>query len=132
MKNMVCSRAITIAWLSAPILNSMPVLPASAQAFGDLSRTPAAKFTPEDHQLLEAAAKRLLQLNDGSSQSWQNLKSGSSGKLELLKSFQATDGRSCKRLRVTNHAAGLDGVTTMNLCRSGEGKWLIDTEAKPA
>jgi hypothetical protein len=100
--------------------------------FGGLDKTPAAKFTSDDWQLFYAAVDSIAAADTiGSTQSWSNPKTGSSGKLELQGSFQASDGRSCKRLRIANHAADLDGVTTTNVCRKGTGKWLFDTQAKP-
>jgi 17 kDa outer membrane surface antigen len=104
-----------------------------AQAkFGPIDKSPAAKFTPDDWQMFYAAVDAIAAADtNGTTQSWSNPKTGSSGKLELQSSFLASDGRNCKRLRITNHAAGLDGVTTMNICRTGAGKWLFDTQAKP-
>ena len=132
--NYLHSRRICVAWIMAFALAcGLAGSTVRAQAkFGGLDKTPAAKFTSDDWQLFYAALDSIAAAEtNGSTQSWSNPKTGSSGKLELQSSFQASDGRSCKRLRITNHAADLDGVTTMNICRSGTGKWLFDTQAQP-
>jgi 17 kDa outer membrane surface antigen len=127
-------RPCSAAWVaSLALLSGFAGSTVCAQAkYGPLDKTPAAKFTPDDWQLFYAALDSLAATGtDGAAQTWSNPKTGSSGKLELRSSFQASDGRSCKRLRIANHAAGLDGVTTTNICRAGTGKWLFDTQAKP-
>jgi hypothetical protein len=128
------SKPIYARWIMAFALASGlagPTVFAQAK-FGGLDKTPASKFTPDDWQMFYAAVDSIAAADtNGSTQSWSNPKTGSSGKLELQSSFQASDGRSCKRLRITNHAADLDGVTTTNICRAGTGKWLFDTQAKP-
>jgi surface antigen len=128
------SRPACAAWIMAfALLSGVSGSTVSAQAkYGFLDKTPAAKFTPDDWQLFYAAVDSIAAADtNGTTQTWSNPKTGSSGKLELQSSFQASDGRTCKRLRITNHAAGLDGVSTLNVCRTGAGKWLFDTEAKP-
>jgi 17 kDa common-antigen outer membrane protein len=121
------------AWVVTLALLSAFAGTVCAQAkYGPLDKTPAAKFTSDDWQLFYAALDSLVATDtNGATQTWSNPKTGSSGKLELQGSFQASDGRSCKRLRIANHAAGLDGVATTNICRAGTGKWLFDTQAKP-
>jgi 17 kDa outer membrane surface antigen len=133
LKFLLC-RPSSAAWVATlALLSGFAGSNVSAQAkYGGLDKTPAAKFTPDDWQMFYAAVDSIAAADtNGTTKTWSNPKTGSSGKLELQNSFQASDGRTCKRLRVSNHAADLDGVTTVNICRSGEGKWLFDTEAKP-
>jgi len=105
-----------------------------AQAnLGELRDAPSAKFQPTDFDLLwttvdEVSKSRMV----GTSKSWENAATGAGGTIKLLKVFNSTDGRDCRRLRVDNHAKSLKGSSKQTVCASPEGKWILDAGAKPA
>jgi hypothetical protein len=107
----------------------------SAQAqsnLGFLADAPVAKFTKADFALAEAAAGEVIRAGKkGTTRSWENAATGNGGSIKLLGSFTAGDGRNCHRLRVANHARGIEGVSTMNVCAGADGKWLLDADARP-
>ena len=115
-------------WISLFVLGVI-LLGANASA-AVTSDIPSAKFNADDWRLQREAQDLVLASSDaGSKHDWQNPATGNSGKIELLRSFQSSDGRECKRLRITNRAGESKNVTTTNACRSGAGKWRMDSTA---
>jgi surface antigen len=94
------------------------------------SDIPSAKFNADDFRMQREAQDVVLASTDiGTTRSWENPATGNSGQIQLLRTFQSSDGRECKRIRITNQAGPTKGVSTMNMCRSGAGPWRIDSTA---
>jgi surface antigen len=94
------------------------------------SDIPTAKFNAEDFRLQGEARDAVLAATDnGTTRSWQNAATGNSGNIQLLRSFQSSDGRECKRIRIATQAGPSKGVSVMNMCRSGQGSWRMDSTA---
>ncbi|HET9449015.1 MAG TPA: ATP-binding protein [Steroidobacteraceae bacterium] len=106
---------------------------ASAQARWDFLRhAPAGAFTEEDVSLLEQALDAALASPQAAPQRWSNPKSKNSGELRVVRTFTSAQGRSCKRVRIDNEARGKRATSHHVLCRSADGRWLIDPGAQPA
>jgi surface antigen len=94
------------------------------------SDIPSAKFTADDFRMQREAQESVLVSTDiGTTRSWENPATGNSGSIKLLRSFQSSDGRECKRLQITNQAGPAKAVSVMNMCRSGTGPWRVDSTA---
>jgi surface antigen len=94
------------------------------------SDIPSAKFTADDFRMQREAQDSVLASTDiGTTRSWENPATGNSGSIKLLRSFQSSDGRECKRIQITNQAGPSKAVSTMNMCRNGAGPWRIDSTA---
>jgi surface antigen len=116
------------AWMSIWAFSAM-----AQSEFGFLKQSPVSFFNDHDFDLMKAAATEVLGGGGvGTAKSWRDPDNGNSGSIKLLAAFSSADGRSCKRLRIENHAKGMSGVYTTNVCRSESGPWLIDPEAVPA
>jgi hypothetical protein len=68
----------------------------------------------------------------GAAKSWENPATGNGGAIKLLNVFSTADGRDCRRLRVDNHARSLKGSSKQIVCAGPDGKWILDSEARPA
>ena len=119
----------------AAVAASLALLAPIALAQRNLSflrDSPVSKFNDEDFRLLRAAAAQVL---DGGlenvSQGWKNPKSGNWGSVQVLRVFNATDGRDCRMLRVDNHSKTLSSTSDMSVCRHPQRGWLLDAEARP-
>lgn len=99
---------------------------------GDLRDAPSSKFQPADFELLWATVDEVSHGKVGASKTWQNGATGNGGTIKLLKVFTSTDGRDCRRLRIDNHAHSLKGSTKQIVCKTPEGKWMLDAGAQPA
>jgi surface antigen len=115
----------------APLLALMAGMLVTWQASAAVtSNFPSAKFNDEDRRMQGEAQDAVLASDEvGTTRSWANPATGNAGKIELLRNFQASDGRECKRLRITSQAGQAKGVTTMNACRDPGGKWRMDSTA---
>jgi hypothetical protein len=102
-------------------------LPAQGN-LGFLKDAPISRFKAEDFQLMRQAAATVLASGERTAnQSWENTATGNSGLIEALASFSASDGRPCKRLRITNRARGIEEASVYVVCRTPAGEWRIDT-----
>jgi hypothetical protein len=100
---------------------------------GFLKQTPLSSFTDQDFELMKAAASAVLSSTEpGTAKSWTDSANGNGGTIKLVSSFSAADGRNCRRLRIENHAKGMSGVYTTNVCQAEHGPWKIDPAAAPA
>ncbi len=106
---------------------------ATAQgAFGFMKDTVVAHFTQDDVNTMRSTGSEVLKAQDiGTSRSWSNPTTGNGGSLKLIGAFSSADGRECKKLRVENHTKTQHRVTAQTLCRSKDGPWLMDPDAKP-
>jgi surface antigen len=125
-------------WRSAlvPALCTVLVSPiplAQAGNYGFLADSPLGRFKAEDYDLMQSAVTEVLNSTTiGTAKSWQNPTSGNGGTITLLRTFTTANGRDCRRVRNDTHAKTLLGSLTMNICRTGEGPWLLDPDARPA
>ncbi len=114
-----------IPWLTLGMWLAAVQVPAAVT-----SDIPSAKFNAEDRRLQGEAREAVLASTDnGTTRSWENPATGNSGSIELLRSFQSSDGRECKRIRINTQAGPSKNAATMNMCRSGQGKWRMDSTA---
>ncbi len=97
-----------------------------------LKDAPTASFDKTDIGLMKTAAREMLEEGDvGAVREWKNAETGHSGRIEVRKVFETTDGRRCKRLRVINRAKSEEAYVTQPLCRGPEGEWMRDESAEP-
>jgi len=118
----------TIAVLGALLL---PLSAVSAIDVRFLKETPIGKFSKEDLSMMqETARKALSEAPDGTLVEWSNPKTGSSGTIRPLDTFQQK-GLKCRRTEVTNKYKTLLGGTTLVACEVKKGEWKYSTvEAK--
>lgn len=118
----------TIAVLGALLL---PLSAVSAIDVRFLKETPIGKFSKEDLSMMqETARKALSEAPDGTLVEWSNPKTGSSGTIRPLDTFQQK-GLKCRRTEVTNKYKTLLGSTTLVACEVKKGEWKYSTvEAK--
>jgi hypothetical protein len=107
-------------------------MPATAGNLSFLTRSPVSYFNDEDMRLLKEAVLQVLDDKDArAKRSWSNPATGSSGTVEARGAFKTAAGVNCKRVRVTNHAKGVDGDSTYTVCQDADKDWAIDQSAKP-
>jgi 17 kDa common-antigen outer membrane protein len=109
------------------------IFPAMAQnSMGFLKDAPVASFTPQDFDLMQAAAADVLSRSDkGASKTFHNDATGNGGTIKLLGSFKSTEGRDCKRLQLDTSTQTLTATSKVKVCHFPDGRWLIDAQAKP-
>ena len=107
---------------------------ASAGNLSFLDKSPLAYFKPEDHELMYQNARKALDDSSANAakQTWSNTKSGASGWAQVRSQFKATDGATCKRLRIVNQAKGLKSDATYTVCKTADGDWAVNSDATPA
>jgi len=80
----------------------------------------------------QSALKVLDAAEPNAKESWSNPKTGASGQTEVRSQFTATDGATCKRLRILNKAKGLESDATYTACKYPDRGWVLNTDATPA
>jgi surface antigen len=123
------------AWLMLGLAALMyfAVGPAPAGNLTFLKQAPVSYFNDEDMRMLKEAVQQVLDdSNVKASKTWSNPATGNHGKVEGRSAFKTAAGVSCKRVRVTNHASGVDGQATYTVCKDPERDWVVDQNAKPA
>jgi surface antigen len=94
--------------------------------------SPVSRFNAEDMRLMQEAGKAVLDSTEPSAtREWSNPKSKHSGKVTLEQTF-SFESRDCRRLRVENRAGGMQSNTLVPVCRNAQGRWAVDTRARPA
>jgi len=126
------NKRIALPWIFAALVFAGAAQGASSGNYGWLTQTPVAKFNKDDKKLLHDAAAEIVASQPGATRSWQNPATGNHGTLTLLAVFNATDGRSCRQVRVQNFAKGLSGDSKVSICKHPTRGWLLDTEEPPA
>jgi surface antigen len=97
-----------------------------------LKDSPVSRFNAEDMRLMQQAGKAVLDSTAAAvSREWSNPKSKHSGSVTLEQSF-SFESRDCRRLRIENRAGGMQSNTLVPVCRNVQGRWAIDTRARPA
>jgi hypothetical protein len=100
---------------------------------GEFKDAPSGKFTPQDFEMLWATVDSVSATRKtGTSKSWENAATGNGGTIKLLNVFNTADGRDCRRLKVDNHARKLKGSSKQVVCAGPDGKWMVDSDARPA
>lgn len=80
-------------------------------------------FTEEDFKLMEQTLEDALeQQPDGVTSDWENPKSGSSGKITIVQSYEA-QGLPCKRIRAFNTAKNRSSEGEFDFCKQTDGQW---------
>jgi hypothetical protein len=100
---------------------------------GFLGKSPIAYFKPDDMALMRQSALKVLDAAEpNAKESWSNPKTGASGLAEIRGQFTATDGATCKRLRILNKVKGLESDATYTACKYADRGWVMNTDATPA
>lgn len=90
-----------------------------------LRDSPLSKMTTEDLTLMRATIRESLDQGvDGTSKRWENPKTGASGVVTPLKSFQR-DGAPCRLVEIFNEAQGFSGRTRYDFCKQPDGTWKM-------
>lgn len=98
-----------------------------------LGKSPVSYFKADDMELMRQNASKVLEATDANpKQDWSNPKTGASGLAEVRGEFKATDGASCKRLRIVNRAKGLESDATYTVCKYADRGWVMNADATPA
>ena len=110
---------------------------AAVTAFGSnlsfLGKSPISYFKADDMELMRQNALKVLDAAEPNArESWSNSKTGASGLAEIRSQFTATDGATCKRLRILNKVKGLESDATYTACKYPDRGWVINTDATPA
>ena len=88
-----------------------------------LEYSPARYFTDDDWEIARKTARQVLdEGKTGEEVSWENPESKNSGSLVPSREFER-DGRTCRKLRITNRARELQGRATYTFCRQDDGSW---------
>ncbi len=107
------------------ILASTAVTMAQINPFG---RAGTIDLNNDDLQLMNGAASKLGQENSaiGQTETWQNPKSGRSGSISLMETFQKYGLPCQKRRYVVDKTVKSQGSTyVMDLCRLPTGEWKL-------
>jgi hypothetical protein len=106
---------------------------ASAGNLSFLDMSPISYFNADDMELMRQNALKVLDEPGGNAkQTWSNEKSGASGLAQVRGQFKATDGATCKRLRIKNQFKGLQSDATYTVCKYADRGWVMNTDATPA
>jgi surface antigen len=96
-----------------------------------LRDSPISKMTPEDLTLMRATIRESLDKTaDGTATRWENPKTGASGIVTPLKSFQL-DGAPCRLVEIFNEAQGFSGRTRYDFCKQPDGTWKMPAPTAP-
>jgi hypothetical protein len=105
----------------------------SAANLNFLKDSPLMHFRQSDYDLmLKNAVAVLDSAAANASQNWSNPKTHASGLAEVKAQFTAKNGALCKRLRVANTAARIEGEATYTVCKQAERGWTLNPDATPA
>jgi surface antigen len=90
-----------------------------------VDKMPIGRMTPEDIEILMAAAyKALDDLPDGATSHWENPKTGAGGYLTPRASYRES-GLACRDMQVENSAGGLSNRSVFSMCKQADGTWKI-------
>lgn len=120
---MATLRAIALAMISTA---------AFAGNLSFLTGAPISRFTDEDVSLMTQNAEQVLDSESPvAKHEWSNPRTGAAGFAEARGHFTATNGRLCKRLRVSNRAKGIATASeaTYTICKHEDRGWTLDPSA---
>jgi len=107
-------------------------IPATGDNLGFLGKSPIAYFKPDDMELMRQSALKVLDAPEpNAKETWSNAKTGASGLAQVRSQFTATDGATCKRLRIRNKIKGLESDATYTACKYADRGWVLNTDAVP-
>jgi hypothetical protein len=110
-------------YLAISVIILSPGAEAQYGLFGGRLENPF--FTPEDRQIISEIAGNMLNADpDGSSRPWSNTKSGSSGNLSIVRSYEYK-GMPCRDLEVDNRTGERKGQWALRMCQIKDGTWKI-------
>ena len=103
--------------------------PSVSDAQINLFRGSSTVLRGDDLALMTGAASQLYQQDtvaNGAASHWSNPKTGDSGTVTVLHSFEKA-GMACRRVRYVIHLRGVTGqrVYTVNWCKTASGEWKI-------
>jgi hypothetical protein len=114
-------------------VGSAAAIAVSAGNLSFLADSPLSYFKPDDMDLMRANALKVLEAPDtNAKQAWSNAKTGASGLAQVRGQFTASDGATCKRLRIVNRAKGLQSDATYTVCKQPDRDWAFNADAAPA
>ncbi len=113
-------------------LISAAVLPAAVLAgnYSFLEYNPVAYFQTDDWRISEQATIKALDENaDGVTSRWGNPKSGASGTITPLRSFEGEKGEVCRKVRFVDRVRQppLENRWTFDICQDSKGAWVFNT-----
>ncbi|QQO53740.1 MAG: hypothetical protein N838_10635 [Thiohalocapsa sp. PB-PSB1] len=89
-----------------------------------LEQAPMRYFSPEDSKLMSDNIDAVLAVPDNDvPQAWHNDTTGNHGSAMSTRSFRHQN-MNCRRLRIDNHASGVDARITADLC-DVDGVWKV-------
>jgi hypothetical protein len=95
-----------------------------AQVFGFLDQGAVRYFRGDDTGLMSNNLTSVLdEPDDDASGDWRNAETGSYGRAVVEKAFEH-QGMACRRVRITNHAGGIDDTSVVDMCKV-EGAWKV-------
>lgn len=95
----------------------------SASQLRWLNYSPVRYFTDQDWEIAKNAARDALnEGEDGVTVNWNNPDSKNYGSLTPLSTSQK-NGRTCRELKIENHANNMDGSAVYEFCQKPDGKW---------
>jgi surface antigen len=99
--------------------------PANALNWRFLKYSPISFFNDEDWRLLRETGQDALDSQaDGAAVSWENPQTRNSGRITLIKTYEA-NGTTCRQVEVVNHGGGQTGTSVFNFCRNADGNWQL-------
>lgn len=113
--------------LMLTVLLPAPVL---AGNYSFLEYDPVAHFNKEDWRIWDEAAVKSLDENpDGVTTLWENPKSGASGTITPLSTYEGDKGQRCRQVRTVDQtrAPRLKNQWMLTVCQDDQGKWVFDT-----
>jgi surface antigen len=129
---------MTKAWqLTTSLLLAALCLTLSAESraaggnLGFLKDAPITRFQGADHQLFESNTYTALDDNaDGATRSWNNPKTGSSGHITILQTFE-DKGRHCRSTQIVNQTRDTAAATNhFDFCKQADGRWVVAPEKR--
>jgi len=107
----------------------LSLFPTTPQAALNPLRSSVTGLNSVDLRAMSAAAAGLYQqdnVSDGATANWSNPKSGNSGSITVLQSFNRSDMQ-CRKLRYNIHLRRRRGMRsyTVNWCKTASGVWKL-------
>lgn len=127
----VASAMLAAVWLAG--LAVPDVVVAAGGNIGFFKEAPLTRFRGPDLEMFQKNLNAALEQNaDGDVRGWQNPDTGSSGEIELVRTF-TRDSKRCRTVRISNRTRGYaEAKTDAAFCRETDGQWKALPPSKPA
>jgi len=127
----VAGTLLAAVWLASAAVPG--IVAASGGNIGFLEDAPLTRFTGPDREMFQNNLKAALEQGaDGDVRRWQNADTGSTGEIELVRSF-TQDSKRCRGVRISNRARGYaEAKTDAIFCRETDGRWKVLPPSKSA